>query len=171
MKTYLTSCTACVFIIFGTVGCASIVSKSSWPVTIRTNPAGANIIVKDEKGGAVHNAVTPATVTLPASDGFFSKAHYTVEIARDGYNPTTVNITPTLNGWYIGNIVFGGLIGWLIVDPATGAMYKLPEGSDTNLTPIGSPAAQDGMPRVSALQIRTIDEIPASLRDRLVRLN
>ena len=27
-----------------------------------------------------------------------------------------------MNGWYIGNILFGGLIGFLIVDPLTGAM-------------------------------------------------
>lgn len=30
-----------------------------------------------------------------------------------------------MDGWYIGNLLFGGLIGMLIVDPATGAMYKL----------------------------------------------
>lgn len=30
-----------------------------------------------------------------------------------------------MDGWYFGNILFGGLIGFLIVDPATGAMYTL----------------------------------------------
>ena len=30
-----------------------------------------------------------------------------------------------VEGWYWGNILFGGLIGMIIVDPATGAMYKL----------------------------------------------
>jgi hypothetical protein len=30
-----------------------------------------------------------------------------------------------VNGWYFGNIIFGGLIGLLAVDPATGAMYTL----------------------------------------------
>lgn len=30
-----------------------------------------------------------------------------------------------MNGWYIGNLLFGGIIGLLIVDPATGAMWTL----------------------------------------------
>ena len=38
-----------------------------------------------------------------------------------------------MDGWYIGNILFGGLIGMLIVDPATGAMYNLPDRVDINL--------------------------------------
>jgi hypothetical protein len=33
----------------------------------------------------------------------------------------------------LGNIVFGGLIGLLIVDPATGAMWKLEETQVINL--------------------------------------
>ncbi|KGQ53534.1 hypothetical protein IO44_11000, partial [Gallibacterium anatis str. Avicor] len=37
-----------------------------------------------------------------------------------------VNVTPKIDGWYIGNILFGGIVGLLIVDPITGAMYKLP---------------------------------------------
>ncbi len=34
-----------------------------------------------------------------------------------------------MNGWYAGNIVFGGLIGILIVDPATGAMWDIKENN------------------------------------------
>ncbi|WP_174263189.1 CsgG/HfaB family protein [Citrifermentans bemidjiense] len=38
-----------------------------------------------------------------------------------------------MNGWYWGNIVFGGVIGLLIVDPATGAMWKM---DDTLMVPL-----------------------------------
>jgi hypothetical protein len=39
-----------------------------------------------------------------------------------------------VNGWYIDNNLFGGLIGMLIVDPITGAMYKLsPDKLDASL--------------------------------------
>lgn len=32
----------------------------------------------------------------------------------------------SVNGWYIGgNFVFGGLIGWLIVDPLNDGMYTI----------------------------------------------
>ena len=34
-------------------------------------------------------------------------------------------IDTELDAWYFGNILLGGVIGMLIVDPATGAMYKL----------------------------------------------
>ncbi len=30
-----------------------------------------------------------------------------------------------MNGWYWGNFAIGGLIGFLIVDPLTGAMYRI----------------------------------------------
>jgi hypothetical protein len=40
-----------------------------------------------------------------------------------------------MDGWYIGNILFGGLIGILIVDPLTGAMWKLDDVVYGNLSP------------------------------------
>lgn len=36
-------------------------------------------------------------------------------------------LTPGINGWYLGNLLFGGLLGWVIIDPITGAMYKFDE--------------------------------------------
>jgi hypothetical protein len=42
-----------------------------------------------------------------------------------GYETKKINVECSINGWYFGNIVFGGLIGFLIVDPVTGAMFKL----------------------------------------------
>ena len=51
---------------------------------------------------------------------------YTVKISKEGYAVQTVTVDTKANGWYIGgNILLGGLIGWLIVDPATGAMRTL----------------------------------------------
>lgn len=34
-------------------------------------------------------------------------------------------VTGGVSGWYVANLLFGGLIGLLIVDPLTGAMYNL----------------------------------------------
>jgi hypothetical protein len=48
-------------------------------------------------------------------------------LEKEGYDKEEVNIEGDANAWYIaGNLVFGGLIGWLIVDPATGAMLAKP---------------------------------------------
>lgn len=44
-----------------------------------------------------------------------------------------LDIVSTVNGWYIGNILFGGVIGLLAVDPATGAMYSFPDSVNATL--------------------------------------
>ena len=48
-------------------------------------------------------------------------------LTKEGYANKELTIVGTMSGWYIGNILFGGLIGMLAVDPVTGAMYVLPE--------------------------------------------
>ena len=52
------------------------------------------------------------------------KREYEVEIRLEGYEPYKTKLTKQFNALYIGNIVFGGIIG-LVVDPITGAIYKL----------------------------------------------
>ena len=124
LMTSVMSISLCAIILI-TTGCASIVSKSQYPVTINSNPSGAAFTVKDEGGTAIHNGTTPETMTLSASKGFFRPASYSFEFNKDGDGPDTVSMSAGLDGWYIGNLVFGGLIGFLIVDPATGAMWRL----------------------------------------------
>ncbi len=119
------------------VGCASIVSKSDWPVNISSSPSGAEVVVQDQDGIVVQQGATPMTVSLPAKAGFFKGARYTMEFSKPGYTQGRTVASAHLNGWYWGNIVFGGLIGMLIVDPATGAMWKLPQHVYGNLRPLG----------------------------------
>ena len=105
--------------------CASIVSKSEWPVIIDSNPTGAAIKITDENGKVVQTGTAPFSLTLSAKQAFFCKADYDVEATLPGQPPTHARMSAALNPWYFGNIIFGGLIGLLIVDPATGAMWKL----------------------------------------------
>ena len=45
---------------------------------------------------------------------------------KPGYQTEAIVLEGTPGGWYIGgNLLFGGGMGWLIVDPATGAMWTL----------------------------------------------
>jgi len=53
------------------------------------------------------------------------------------YYPYEVHVKLTVDGWYFGNVLFGGLIGILIVDPATGAMYTL-KPNELNINLISS---------------------------------
>jgi hypothetical protein len=45
-------------------------------------------------------------------------------IKLEGYQDFELQMTRKFNGWYIGNLVFGGIIG-LIIDPITGAICTL----------------------------------------------
>lgn len=65
------------------------------------------------------------------------KKNYQVTLSKDGYSAVTLPIKASANGWYIGgNIVFGGLIGWLAVDPFNGGMYTLkPKETNAILAP------------------------------------
>jgi hypothetical protein len=146
-------------------GCASIVSKSEYPVAITSNPIGADFVVKRSNGIPVASGVTPATITLSASEGYFKPAKYTVEFRRKGV-VQSVPLTAKIDGWYFGNIIFGGIIvGMLIVDPATGAMWAL---KDTVVATFQQTA--DVAPGQRVLQIADINSLPMKYRGQLVAL-
>ena len=88
--------------------CASIVSYSNYPMTIE-----------------VYRGKSPATINLKSGAGFFKAAQYFVKVEGAGFDAKIYPIDTELDAWYFGNILLGGVIGMLIVDPATGAMYKL----------------------------------------------
>lgn len=151
--------------------CASIVSKSNWPVTFHSNPDGANISITNKKGVEVYSGKTPATMKLKSGSGFFGKESYTVLLNMQGYETKTIKLDCKLNGWYFGNILFGGLIGLLIVDPATGAMYKLDKDFIEETLSKGSGATTQAAPaNQPSLQILNKQELPAGWAKHLVRL-
>ncbi|MBQ7332001.1 MAG: hypothetical protein IJW39_01995 [Opitutales bacterium] len=122
------------FVALGT-GCASIISDSKYPVTVESFPSGAQFAVKNKSGQLVSQGVTPQQVVLDAGAGFFRPENYTLTFEKQNYGSVMVSERAGIDPWYFGNIVFGGLIGFLIVDPATGAMWDLPDRISANLTP------------------------------------
>lgn len=148
-----------------TTSCASIVSKSSYPVTINSAPSEATITITGKKGFEVYQGKTPATLRLKAGSGFFSKEHYQVLFKKEGYNSIILPLKCKIDGWYFGNIVFGGLLGLLIVDPATGAMYRLESDYlHGNLTQSTASIQKE-------FKIYALDEIPDGWVKHLVPLN
>lgn len=105
--------------------CATIVSNSNWPLTINSTPSGARVEITNDNDEIVYTGLTPCILELKSGDGYFCKANYKLKLSKNGYNEKLINIGTRFNGLYIGNIIFGGVIGLLIVDPLTGAMYKL----------------------------------------------
>jgi len=165
MKTIVYPFLRVVLMIAVLAGCASIVSKSEYPVSISSAPQAADISIVNRAGEAVFTGKTPTTVVLKAGAGFFKGANYKVTFKKEGYNPHTAQIERGVDGWYIlGNILVGGLIGWLIVDPATGAMWTL-ENLHVDLTAGSSSFQKEG------LHIVTIDQVPNHLRSKMVKLN
>lgn len=114
-------------------GCSTIVSDSSYPVAVNSNPSGASLVITNKAGAQVYSGETPSTVTLAAGAGYFKKEVYTITLNLEGYSTKVYTLEAKTDGWYYGNIVSFGFIGGLIVDPLTGAMYKLPDNVDISL--------------------------------------
>jgi hypothetical protein len=123
-------------------GCASILDGGEKTVQINSNPEGATVTIFNRSGKEVFAQTTPTIVSLERSSDFFMGEDYRIHFEDAGYYPYEVHVKSTVDGWYVGNIFFGGLIGILIVDPATGDMWTLsPREVNCDLVPI-HPSAQ-----------------------------
>lgn len=109
-KTIIFSSLALVLLVSG---CATIVSGSKQNVKFSSNPSIATIFIDEVEVGK-----TPFEIKLAR------KSEHSVMIKLEGYQTYETKLTKKFNAWYIGNILFGGLIG-VIVDPITGAIYNL----------------------------------------------
>ena len=122
----------CLINIVCTTGCASIISDSSYPVTIVSCPPGAEFEVKNYNEKPIHSGITPSTVALESGNGYFSSASYTISISKAGYQPTRIDVESSFDMAYLGNL-FYNVLGILIVDPLSGAMWKLPRYQSVSL--------------------------------------
>lgn len=150
-------------------GCATIIGKSG-PETlgVRSTPEQAVVVITDEIGTKIFEGKTPITVSLQKKKGYFSGKKYTVKISKPGYTDQTITVNTRLSGWYIGgNLVLGGLIGWLIVDPATGAMWTL----DTQELNVTLEASKQSKEETSQMGVMLLDDVPLSLRSKMVRIS
>lgn len=121
---------SCVCLSF--ISCASIVSKTQYPVTISSNPSGALYTIKKSNGMFVAQGVTPNTVKLRSSFGYFKPAKYNIDFTHNGITQS-IPLEASINGWYFGNLISWGIIaGMLIVDPLTGAMWRLDDTAIAN---------------------------------------
>lgn len=123
MKNRLFMCSLALVLVSG---CASIVSDSNYTVAVDSQPSQARFVIKDRAGKQVSSGTTPAEVTLAAGAGYFKRQNYTVELSKAGYDSETTSLSGDIDGWYWANLLLGGVVGMVGVDPATGAMYKLP---------------------------------------------
>jgi len=145
-------------------GCASIVSGGPAKISVASRPDGATVTVVDNRSGAeVDVKTTPAVLSLRRGAGYFKAASYTLTIDKMGYRPAKIDLTGSVNGWYWGNFVLGGLIGMLVVDPLTGSMYSIgPKNIDRALE--GIPADISSVDRKEgALIVTLLENVPSDL--------
>ena len=152
-------------------GCASIVGDKTQLIPISSTPSMASILITDEKGVQVFEGETPSSVTLEKSDGsYWGKKSFTVTISKSGFDSQVIPITAKANGWYIGgNFVFGGLIGWFIVDPLNGAMYTL--SPDQITSALENQTTHNNKAEDGSISIVLVQDVPSSLRHKMKRVN
>jgi len=168
MKKILKSLSLVLVVVF--VGCATIVGDKTHLMPINSTPSAANVEIADETGSVIFKGETPTNVTLEKSTGkYWGKKSYIVTISKDGFKTQTISITAKANGWYIGgNFIFGGLIGWFIVDPFNGAMYNLtPDKINASL---GERSAHNNTATDGSITIVLLEDVPKHLRDKMVRI-
>src|SRR5262245_56317921 len=156
---------ACAVAALLTSGCATIVSRSTQTMTVTSVPEGATVSITNKSGVAVNSSNTPSTVTLKKGRGYFKPETYTLNFSKEGYKPIDITVRGEVNGWYFGNVIFGGLIGLLAVDPATGAMFTL-RPKEVAATLDALKVARNG--REQTLTVMLVEEVPKEYVGQLI---
>lgn len=102
-----------IFLLTLQCGCATIVSSTDKDVQVMSAPSGAKVTVD-----GIVRGKTPLVVSLER------KQRHSIQVEEDGYDAVIRDTSRRFNWWYLGNIVFGGVIG-LIVDAVNGSMYDI----------------------------------------------
>jgi hypothetical protein len=120
-------------------GCATIMDRGPREIPIASQPPGAKVSIYNRSNVLVTSQTAPFVAELNPKHRFFVGQRYRVVFEMEGYETAEVQLKPRISAWYFSNIFLGGPLGMLIVDPATGAMYRLlPEEVDQVLTPLPS---------------------------------
>lgn len=125
--------------VIGISACATIMRENTQAIPIKANVEKVDIKITNKSGEVVFEGQTPTTLTLKtaAPSGYFNPEKYTIIASKDGFRTQTNIIDWHVSGWYwAGNLMFGGLLGYLIIDPITGDMYYLDKEVNLNMSTI-----------------------------------
>jgi hypothetical protein len=149
-------------------GCATIVHGGPRAISVASAPVGAKVSIYDRSNTLVMTNTTPFIAQLPTKYGYFKGQNYRLVFEMPAHTTAEVNLTSSVSGWYFANLVFGGAIGMLIVDPITGAMFNLsPEKLDQNLTATQAKVIKD---RTGFLVVLS-SQVTEQERTPMVRVN
>lgn len=116
-----------VLLIPGITGCATLLARKTTPVSMNSNPVGAEVWIDGNRAGT-----TPVTVTLDHKD------EHVIVFTKEGYTETSCRINRKVGaGWVVLDVVLGLLP--VIVDAATGSWNSLDaDVCNVQLAPGGS---------------------------------
>ena len=154
MKKILSYLLLCGVVLFVS-NCATILSDKNYSVSFSSVPKGADIEIIDGRGNTIFTGTTPVTLNLAAGQSYFKKASYRIRFSKVGYDDMIVPLNASIDGWYFGNLAIGGILGLLIIDPITGAMFKLDQ-EFVNVALNQSTSSIDP----NSLQVYQIEDIP-----------
>jgi hypothetical protein len=150
-------------------GCSTIINGKTQPVAVNSVPEGASITVTERGGEVVHTGQTPVKLELKRGYGYFKPQTYTIRFEKPGYAAKEILLAGQVNGWYFGNILFGGVVlGMLIVDPNTGGMYTLaPEKLEAALEAMGEKFSASE----NSLTVVLVEDVPAAIMKHARRID
>jgi len=162
----------CMVVVLGAAaavsGCATIVHSGPRNIPVASTPTGAKVSIYDRSDSLVMTNTTPFVAPLNTKFGYFKSQSYRLVFEMPGYNRAEINLNSSVSGWYFGNLLFGGVIGMLIVDPLTGAMFNLtPEKIEQQMSPAQAQVIRNGHGLLIVLASQTTQQE----RDAMVRVN
>lgn len=106
--------------------CATIRSTNTYTIHLQSEPSGASIEVFDRKNTIIHTTQSPDSVVVKSGAAYFKRSEFTVTVTKPGFIPATAKIEFEVDKKYYQNFHTSFLmpVGFLIVDPITGAMWK-----------------------------------------------
>lgn len=146
-------------------GCATVMNSGPRSIPVSSTPPGAKVSIYDRSERLVVTNTTPFVAVLSTKYKYFRGQQYRLVFDLAGHEPAEVKLKSKRSGWYLGNVLVGGLPGLLVVDPITGAMYYLtPEEVDQPLTPLPAEVVQEGegVPPEVAAESSSMPILPSS---------
>jgi hypothetical protein len=113
----------------GTGGCATVVTGTSQTINVTTEPSAAACQLA--RRGASLGIVNPTPGSLKVEK---SSDDIDITCRKKGYLDASARLPSTFQGWTLGNIVIGGVIG-VAIDASSGAMHEYQGSFQMNLSP------------------------------------
>ena len=145
------------------VSCATVLQRGPEPITITSEPPNAHVTITDLRTRQLLvQANTPVVAPLPRHAGYMQPARYQVVVEKPGYQPYVLLLQAELAKQYFGNFVAGWPLGFLVIDPLTGAMFALPSRVHAVLVNADSAGAAVSLQAPLPLHIPVPQEEPSN---------